>query len=403
MMNPTVIIHYGEIALKGKNRGSFEKRLEENIRTAFRDSGLSVRVKRVDGRFLLRYSPRESAGIPDARRYVVHRLKSIPGITYFGFGYQVDRSIDEIIEASLELYKDVPAGSFKVDSRRADKSFKYTSPEINRLVGEAVVKRFDAPVDLNRPQNTIRIEIAYTGVYVFCNRHNGVGGLPVGSGGRVVSMLSAGYDSPVASYLLMKRGARVLFTHFHSYPYVPRTSIDQVTKLVERLADYQGTSVCYMIPLAEIQKKIMTAAPSHQRVLLYRRAMMRLAGRIATRHQCEAIVTGESLGQVASQTIRNIGIVGDSAALPVLRPLIGLDKDEIIALARKIGTEKISAQPYDDCCSFLLPRRVETWGEPDEIREIEAKIDLHGEYATALNEAERLTITRSATHTVEAV
>jgi tRNA uracil 4-sulfurtransferase len=207
MMNPTVIIHYGEIALKGKNRGSFEKRLEENIRTAFRDSGLSIRVKRVDGRFLLRYSPRESAGIPDARRYVVHRLQSIPGITYFGFGYQVDRSIDEIIEASLELYKDVPAGSFKVDSRRADKSFKYTSPEINRLVGEAVVKRFDAPVDLNRPQNTIRIEIAYTGVYVFCNRHNGVGGLPVGSGGRVVSMLSAGYDSPVASYLLMKRGS----------------------------------------------------------------------------------------------------------------------------------------------------------------------------------------------------
>jgi tRNA uracil 4-sulfurtransferase len=321
---------------------------------------------------------------------VVSRLKEVPGITYFGVGYQIDYDLDEMCEAAIALMQDLPAGSFKVDTRRSDKTFPLTSPEINRSVGQSIVDRYGLGVDLDNPAHIIRIEITFTGVYLFCSRYRGVGGLPVGMGGNVVSMLSAGFDSPVASWLLMKRGARVYYTHFHSAPYVDRRSVDQVARLVERLNSFQMESVCYMIPIVEIQKKIVAAAPSNYRVLLYRRAMIRLAERIAARHECEAIVTGESLGQVASQTLRNIRIVGNAASLPVLRPLIGMDKEEIIALARRIGTEPISSEPYDDCCTFFMPRQAETWGTLENIHDIEKSLDVEVEYEQSFERAEKI-------------
>lgn len=391
MRNPIIIIHYGEIALKGKNRGLFEKRLHKNIHEALSDVDYAGSIRRVNGRVIVSI-PEDWADV-SYRQTVLQRLRDVPGITYFGVGFEVRRSIDEIIEGVITLMKDVPAGSFKVDTRRADKGFPSTSPEVNQRVGQAVVDRFGLNVNLSNPDTIVRVEIAYTGVYIFCARYRGIGGLPVGVSGRVVAMISAGFDSPVAAYLMMKRGARVYFAHFHSYPYVSRNSIDQVHSLVKRLSDFQHESVCYMIPIAEIQKKIIAVAPPQYRVLLYRRAMVRLSGHIATQQKCEALVTGESLGQVASQTLRNIRVVDESAAIPVIRPLIGMDKDEIISLAGIIGTESISAKPYDDCCSFLMPRQVETWGSIKDISEIESTIDTAEEYEQAINNAEKLTVT----------
>lgn len=388
MQKPIIVIHYGEIALKGKNRIVFEKRLQQNIREALRDIGFSKGVQRVSGRYIV--SLRNDTA--PSREQILERLREIPGITYFGVGFEVGRSMEEIIEGVITLSKDLPAGSFKVDTRRSDKNFPLSSPEINQRVGQAVVDRFGLPVNLNHPDSVIRIEIAFHGVYIFCSRYQGIGGLPVGASGRVVSLMSAGFDSPVASYLMMKRGARVYFAHFHSAPYVNRNSIDQVYRLVKRLSDFQHESICYMVPIAEIQKKIIAAAPAQYRVLLYRRVMIRLAEWIAARHSCEALVTGESIGQVSSQTLRNMRVVDDSASMPVLRPLSGMDKEEIIALARKIGTEAISAEPYDDCCSFLMPRQAETWGSVDELNDIESKIDYAGEYEQAMHDAEKLTI-----------
>lgn len=391
MQKPIIVIHYGEIALKGKNRTIFEKQLYRNIREALRDIGYSEIPERVSGRFILPLHD-DVAGDP-LRELILQRLREIPGITYFGVGFQVGRNINEITDGVIALCKDLPSGSFKVDTRRSDKGFPLTSPEVNRHVGQAIVDRFSLPVNLNKPDSTVRIEIAFSGVYIFCARYQGIGGLPVGVSGKVMSLISAGFDSPVASYLMMKRGARVYFTHFHSFPYVSRNSIDQVRSLVGRLSDFQHESICYMVPIAEIQKKIIAATPPQYRVLLYRRVMVRLAERIAARHRCEALVTGESLGQVASQTLRNMRVVDECTGLPVLRPLVGMDKEEIISLARTIGTDTISAEPYDDCCSFLMPRQVETWGSAEKIRDIESMIDYAEEFEQALNEYEKITVT----------
>ncbi len=390
MQKPIIVIHYGEIALKGKNRALFERRLQQNIRRALKNIEYKANLQRVSGRFILSLNDSARHNLP--RERILQRLREIPGITYFGVGFEVNNSLDDIIEGVISLSKDLPAGSFKVDTRRSDKTFHLSSPEVNRRVGQAVVDRFGLPVNLNDPDSVIRIEIAYTGVYIFCARYQGIGGLPVGVSGRVLSLISAGFDSPVASYLMMKRGARVYFAHFHSAPYVSRNSIEQVHSLVQRLSDFQEESICYMTPIAGIQKKLIAIAPPAYRVLLYRRVMIHLAERIAKRHKCEALVTGESLGQVSSQTLRNIGVVDESASMPILRPLVGMDKEEIISLSRSIGTETISAEPYDDCCSFLMPRQAETWGTIEEVKEIEAKLECSDEYEDAMKQTEKLVI-----------
>ncbi len=390
MQKPIIVIHYGEIALKGKNRALFERRLQQNIRRALKNIEYKANLQRVSGRFILSLNDSARHNLP--RERILQRLREIPGITYFGVGFEVNNSLDDIIEGVISLSKDLPAGSFKVDTRRSDKTFPLSSPEVNRRVGQAVVDRFGLPVNLNDPDSVIRIEIAYTGVYIFCARYQGIGGLPVGVSGRVLSLISAGFDSPVASYLMMKRGARVYFAHFHSAPYVSRNSIEQVHSLVQRLSDFQEESICYMTPIAGIQKKLIAIAPPAYRVLLYRRVMIHLAERIAKRHKCEALVTGESLGQVSSQTLRNIGVADESASMPILRPLVGMDKEEIISLSRSIGTETISAEPYDDCCSFLMPRQAETWGTIEEVKEIEAMLECSDEYEDAMKQTEKLVI-----------
>ena len=266
--------------------------------------------------------------------------------------------------------------SIKVDARRVDKNFSVGSMEVNRQVGEYLCTRFGVRGNMTRPDETVFIEIVDSVAYVYRSKMKGVGGLPVGVSGKVTALLSAGFDSPVACYHMMKRGANVAFVHFHSYPYVTQDSVDQVKQLVGVLTHYQFDSKLYVIPFGEVQQEIVAKTPPSFRVILYRRLMVRVAETIAHRENSQALVTGESVGQVASQTLRNIRIIDSVAELPIFRPLIGMDKEEIIDTARKIGTYDISRQPYDDCCSFLTPRSPATWADPEAVQEAESKLEI---------------------------
>jgi thiamine biosynthesis protein ThiI len=229
---------------------------------------------------------------------------------------------------------------------------------------------------MTSPDETIYISIVDSTAYVYRSKLHGAGGLPAGSSGRVVGLLSAGFDSPVACWQLMKRGANVIFVHFHSMPYTSQNSADQVRQLAKILTTYQFTSKLYLVPFAEIQQEIMVKSPQPLRVIIYRRMMVRIAEVIAHREKAEALVTGEAVGQVASQTLRNIRAIDDAATLPVLRPLAGADKEETMVLARRIGTFDISNEPYDDCCSFLAPRKPATWANLDEVQAGEGQLGI---------------------------
>jgi thiamine biosynthesis protein ThiI len=308
------------------------------------------------------------------------RLSNVFGIVNFGIGLSVGLDIEDICEASLKVIEGKSFNTFRVKTKRQNKNFPLNSTEVNKQVGAFIIEHFknngaDVKVDLKNPDLTVYVEIVDKEVYVYADRFKGPGGLPVGSSGKVVALISAGFDSPIASLLMMKRGAKVVFVHFHSYPYTSYDSIEQVREIVKILSKYQLHSKLYIVPIAEAQRIIVLNAPVGLRTILYRRLMVRIAEKVAQIEGAEALVTGESLGQVASQTLRNIRVINQVATLPILRPLIGIDKEEIIQKAKEIGTYEISSQPYDDCCSFLTGRHPETWANLDEILEIEKKLD----------------------------
>jgi thiamine biosynthesis protein ThiI len=263
-----------------------------------------------------------------------------------------------------------------VDAKRSEKRYPMTSVEINADVGDCLRIRSGAKVQLNDPELTCRIEIVERIALLFTDRLRGPGGLPVGVSGRAVSLLSSGIDSPVASYRIMKRGVEIVFVHFHSQPYTNRNSQRNVEEIVSVLARHQYRATLHLVPFIAVQEKIMAGAPASHRVILYRRAMLRIAERIAVKEKAKALVTGENIGQVASQTLSNILTINEVATLPVLRPLSGDDKEEIIAAARRIGTYDISIEPYEDCCSLFVPRHPETHANPETVQAMEAGLDL---------------------------
>ncbi len=378
MKAPVVICHYHEVALKQKNRKVFEKKLRTNIAFALSDLVHQRMVMRGYGRLKIvlpfGFDEREKIEI------VKSRLSNVFGIVNFGIGLSVGLDIKDICEASLRIVEGKSFNTFRVKTKRQNKNFPLNSTEVNKEVGAFIVERFrnngvDVKVDLKNPDLTIYVEIVDKEVYVYADRFRGPGGLPVGSSGKVVALISAGFDSPIASLLMMKRGAKVVFVHFHSYPYTSYDSVEQVREIVKILSRYQLHSKLYIVPIAEAQRIIVLNAPVGLRTILYRRLMIRIAEKIAQIERAEALVTGESLGQVASQTLRNIRVINQVATLPILRPLIGIDKVEIIQKAKEIGTYEISSQPYDDCCSFLTGRHPQTWADLDEILEIEKKLD----------------------------
>lgn len=376
-----VVIHYGEIALKGENRSFFEGRLRKNIKIALQGIK-SVGIERLHGRMLVHFP------FNDPEEAIKERLKNVFGITHFSFGVAVSKDLDEIKEAAWSLLKEKKFASFKIETRRAQKEFPMNSMEVNREVGAYIQMQCGQRVDLTNPEITCYVEIAGPYALLYTDKIMGLRGLPVGVSERAVSLLSSGIDSPVASYKMLKRGVKLIYAHFHSHPYTSKASQENTEHLVKILNKFQFHSKIYFIPFIEIQKEIMAKAPAELRVLLYRRYMIRLSERIAKIEKAKALVTGENVGQVASQTLSNICVVGEVTSLPILRPLAGYDKEEIIQLAKDIGTYEISIEPYEDCCSLFVPKHPETSAHPKTLYQAEKRLDVRELLDKAMEEVE---------------
>ena len=382
-MQRLIVIHYSELALKKGNRDYFENRLLRNIDEAL--SGCEARrVRRISGRFVLELTPSTDV---DAVRA---RLGRLFGIAHFGEGRGVDWDIDTLSSTAWDLLRPLRFQSFAIETRRPDKRYPLTSVDVNRTVGAYVRERSGARVDLSNPEVTCRIELVEGQAIISAERMPGAGGLPSHTGGKVAVLLSGGIDSPVAAWKMMRRGCTAVFVHFHSFPHTNRESQDKARQVATLLASYQQRARIYMTPFADIQRRILVETPVETRVILYRRYMMRLAERIAVRERARALVTGDSLGQVASQTLENIDVISRAVRMPILRPLVGSDKEEIVSIARKIGSYDISILPDQDCCSLFVPRHPETRASTDRIEAIEAGLDVSGELEAALTASERL-------------
>jgi len=376
-----VLCTTSEISLKGGSRKWFERTLTENIRKALSDLPVD-RIERPAWRVLISFTEPVPFAEAARRLATVFGLGAIMAVEYAG------ATVDDLEALLGSRLNELEAESFAIRCLRSDKRFPMTSPEVERRVGTFVQERTEWPVDLRNPDLTIHVLVDEKGLSTWTRRIPGPGGLPVGVGGRASCLISGGIDSPVAAYLMMKRGMRLDFVHFHSVPRTDPASLEKVEDLVRILIRYQGPTRLAMAPLLPIQEEIAARCPADLRVLLYRRFMIRLAEAIGRRLKSDALVTGESLGQVASQTIQNLRAVESVATLPVLRPLIGLDKPEIITLARRLGSYETSILPHFDCCSFLLPDKPATRSTAAELDRAEAELDVEDLVARALDATE---------------
>jgi len=369
---PYLVIHYSEIGLKGKNRAFFERRLQHNVDE--RLTGLKVTgIERLSGRLLVTLG----AGADSVA--AAERLRTVPGIAYVAQAYSAPKDMAALAAGVLRSLagKSRPCSSFRVETHRADKRFPLTSPQINAEIGDRVQAATGWRVDLTHPDLVIHIELLFEEAYFYMDRVPGIGGLPVGASGTVGLLLSGGIDSPVAGYYALKRGCQVIPIHFHSEPFGNwLSSQDKVKRLVAALRSYGILGKYYVVPIGEIQREMVVDAPASMRILLYRRLMVRIAEELMSREDGLALVTGESLGQVASQTLHSLRAVEAVAALPILRPLVGLDKAEIVAQAKTIGTYEISIEAGDDCCQFLMPRQVVTRPALADVEAAEAGLDI---------------------------
>jgi thiamine biosynthesis protein ThiI len=349
----SVVVHYQEIAIKGRNRPWFVARLVRNIRQALSD--LDVRdVRALMGRIEVALGP--GAAWPIVRE----RLSRVFGVGNFAIASSAPLDVEAIATAILGDLGDEAPASFRVSARRADKRFPLTSPQIEREVGGRIRAARGWTVDLERPALTVHVEALTNEAFYYFGKHQGPGGLPVGASGRVVCLLSGGNDSPVAAWRLLRRGCRVTFVHFHSYPVLSRASQEKARELTALLTRFQYHSRLLLVPFADVQQQAILTVPPPLRVVFYRRLMMRIAERIARQYGARALVTGEVVGQVASQTLENLNRTNEVVSLPVLRPLIGMDKEEITAEAQRLGTFPVSIIPDQDCCTLFTPKHPAT-------------------------------------------
>jgi thiamine biosynthesis protein ThiI len=382
-MDRFVVVHYHEVGLKKGNRDYFENRLCANIRRALAHSGVPAsEIRRISGRILVRLTA-------SAKMHIVKEaLGRVFGIAYFAEAWNSEQSLEGMEQNAWNLMRQQRFDSFRIDTRRGQKSFPHTSMEINQRVGAYVKDKSNARVDLEHAERTCWIEIAEKYALMYTERQRGPGGLPAGTSGKVVVLLSGGIDSPVAAWKMIKRGCRAIFVHFHSFPYTNRESQEKTKQIAIRLAAYQFRSKLYLVPFAEVQRHIMVDTPIETRVILYRRYMMRLAEQIARREGIRVLVTGDSVGQVASQTIENIDVISRAVSMPILRPLIGEDKVDIVDLARNIGTYEISIQPDQDCCSLFVPKHPETKAHLTTVENSEKRLAVEDAMKQALESAE---------------
>jgi len=376
------LCHYHEIALKKGNRSFFEKRLLQNINRAL--SGLPFKeVRRISGRLIVELLPESPI------KEIGERLQKVFGIVWCSPAWLSEQEPDLLQQNLWKLVQEREFESFKIQARRAQKTFPLNSPQLNESLGTFILERCRKRVDLEAPELTCYVDIVERYAFLYFEKLKGVKGLPVGASGRVVVLLSGGIDSPVASYKIMKRGCQAIFVHFHSYPHTSAESQEKVRQLVTLLSQYQFRSILYRVPFAEVQRQIVAFTPPSTRVIFYRRFMLRLAQQIASREGCLALVTGDSIGQVASQTLENLSVISESVQLPILRPLVGEDKEDIIEVARRIGSYPISILPEEDCCSLFVPRHPETRADQIGINRIEEQLDLDEALSDALEGTER--------------
>jgi thiamine biosynthesis protein ThiI len=375
---PSVIAHYQEIALKGKNRPWFLQRLVRNLRELLAD--LDVRdVRTPMGRIEVVFDREEDW--PALR----DRLTHVFGLANFSLARRAPLDLDAIGDCVIRHLPLAPVPSFRVAVRRADKRFPATSPEIERIIGRRVQDARGWKVDLSHPAFVIWIEVVPGEAFYHFGKLAGAGGLPVGTSGRIAVLLSGGIDSPVAAWRMMRRGCHATLIHFHSYPFLSRTSQDKARDLARLLTRFQLRSRLYLVPFGELQRQITLTVPGPLRVVVYRRMMFRIGERLAHRVRAQALATGEVVGQVASQTLENMSVISSATSLPVLRPLIGLDKEEITAQAVRLGTYPISIVPDEDCCTLFTPRHPATRATPREVDEAERSLPIGEMVHTAVN------------------
>lgn len=377
----TILVHYSEIGTKGENRPFFEKRLIENIQNAL-SSLDNIEVKRFYGHIIINLSN------SDDMDNAVTKLCKVPGIANISPCLVSPLDISSIKEKLMIMYGtiDKNAGTFRITARRSNKNFPLTSQEISRELGSCIVKENSLKVDLTSPDVNFQVEITEQGAYLYTQKISGIGGLPVGVNGKLVALISGGIDSPVAAYRMLSRGCSVILVHFYNQQ---QGVIDKIESLANIIAEYQHNTILYTVPFVEIQRKLIMHIPAKVRMIVYRRVMFEIANRILRDHKGKGFVTGDSLGQVASQTPENIRVIWNKAKWPVFAPLIGDDKEMIITEAKKLGTYDISILPYSDCCSFNIAPHPETRGDLATIEKLEEHLDIESEVRKALDTARK--------------
>ncbi|MDN4594874.1 tRNA uracil 4-sulfurtransferase ThiI [Polycladomyces subterraneus] len=366
-----ILIRYGELALKGKNRSDFEDRLLRNIRNKLKDFP-DVKVKKTYGRMLVELNGQ-------AHPPVVERLQEVFGVVGVSPAKRVPTELQALQQAAVALIceRQTRPATFKIAAKRSIKSFPYKSMELNHLIGGYVLKNVDGiKVDVHHPELTVHVEVRAEAAYVYGDDIPGPGGLPVGASGRVALLLSGGIDSPVAGYLALKRGAELQAIHFHSYPFTSERAKQKVIDLAQILTRYGGKIRLHVVPFTEIQTQIRQKCEESYSVTVMRRMMFRIAERIAHKEKALALVTGENLGQVASQTLESMYTINHVIRMPVLRPVVGMDKQEIMNIAKRIGTYETSILPYEDCCTVFLPKSPKTRPDLNTTERMESHLDV---------------------------
>lgn len=368
MKENCIVVHYSEIGTKKGNRDFFEMKLIENLRRKLKNAGVN-RVYRRYGRVVC--DMEEDADLDR----LTYSLERTPGVSNFLFAMKGPLDIEEIKKACYALLEEENFDTFRVSTTRSYKGFSLSSQEVNEIVGEYISSKLKKKVRLKDFDVELHIEICEKEAFVGYKKFRGIGGLPVESSGKLLCSLSGGIDSPVAAFMMMKRGCSVIFVHIYNSLQVGEELLKKIRDIVEKLTEFQIRSKLYIVPFESLQKKIIAFIPSRYRMIIYRRYMMRILNKLCMKEGCGGIVTGDSIAQVASQTVENLNCIFEVSSFPVFSPLIGMNKEEIVEMAKKIGTYEISIRPYPDCCSFMIAEHPETRARSEELVKLENLLD----------------------------
>ena len=377
----SVLIHYSEIALKKNNRRFFENIFLNNIKIHLKNISYKS-IKLINARILV-----QNIQLSDWNTIKI-KLSQVMGLKNYMLVIKTNCDINSINIAAQNIIKDKKFKSYSIHTKRSNKEFSLNSQEVNALIGQNIKDITNKKVDLTNPDITVYIEILLNCSFVGTEKTNGFSGLPANCQEKALSLISSGIDSPVSSFEVIKRGVNLDYIHFHSYPATNKQSINNVKKIINQLTKYQLSTTLYLVPLLKIQEKIMEQVPEKFWVVFFRRYMVMIANNVAKKINALALITGDSIGQVSSQTLSNIHVVSDASELPIIRPLAGMNKEEIINKAKKINTYDLSIEPYEDCCSFFVPAHPSTKSKLFDIERINKNLDLNALYIETINNIE---------------